>query len=207
MVSIETIKKLEGLQTIETIQNKLGITRPTAVKYVYEMRKKGFVETKGGGKQPRFYRISALKLKETGNPGLIETINKYSRIKIRGMKTRIIGKKLTLEEGIIRAIESKDFRVILASLGLFNHIKNWSLLYKLAKEKGLRKEVGALYDVARSTIKTKRMDKRIYDKLLSEKNKKRFIVNGLKSMDFRDIENKWDVFLPFNKKDFWRYKE
>jgi len=60
---MELIKKLEGLQTIETIQKKLNIARSTAIKYLYLLRKQGFIETQGGGHQPRFYRISALNPK------------------------------------------------------------------------------------------------------------------------------------------------
>ena len=207
MPSIEVIKKLEGLQTLESIQKKLGISRPTAIKYAYLLRKQGFVKTSGGGKQPRFYRISALRQEETGNPGMYGIINQYSPIKLRAIETRIIGRKLTVEEALVRAVDSKEFRTILASLALFNHIKDWGLLYKLAKEKGIRKKVGALYDAARKIIKTKKMDKRIYNRLLQAKEKEKYVIEGLKSKDYKDIGNKWKIHIPFNKADLWRYKE
>ena len=38
------------------------------------------------------------------------------------------------KEAIIRAIETKHPKVILASLALFNHVKRWQLLLKLAKK-------------------------------------------------------------------------
>ena len=207
MQSIKLVKKLEGLQTIESIQKKLHITRSTAIKYVHLLRNQGYVETTGGGHQPRFYRISALRQREIGNPGMYDIINKYSPIKLRAVKTRIMGRKLTIEEALIRAIISKEFRTILASLALFNHIKKWGLLYKLAKEKNIRKQLGALYDTARKIIKTKKMDKRIYNKLLKAKEKEKYIIKGLSSKDYKDIENKWKIHIPFNKADLWRYKE
>ena len=207
MQSIALVKKLEGLQTIESIQKKLNIARSTAIKYIHFLRKKGFVETTGGGKQPRFYKISALRLKGLGNAGMYDIINKYSPIKLRAIKSRVVGKKLTTEETLIRAIDSKEFRTILASLALFNRIKSWSLLYKLAKEKNIRRKVGALYDTARRVIKTKRMDKRIYKILLQSKEKEGYIIKGLSSKDYKDIENKWKICIPFNKSDLWRYKE
>jgi len=206
MSSISLVKKLEGLQTIESIQKKLDVTRSTAIKYVYLLRKKGFVDTKGGRQQPRFYRISALRQK-IGNPGMYDIINKYSPIKVRTLKTKIIGKELTVEETLIRAIESKEFRTLLASLALFNHTKNWSLLYRFAKEKKLRRKVGALYETARRIIKTRRMDERIYKRLLQAKERDRYIITGLKSDDYKDIENKWKVYIPFNRADLLRYKE
>lgn len=207
MVSIEVVKKLEGLQTIESVQKKLNIARSTAIKYVHLLRKQGFVETTGGRSQPRFYKISALEPINLGNPGMIEIMNEYSPIKIRGTKTRIIGRGLTLEEALIRAIESGEFRIILASLALFNHIRNWPLLYRLAKEKNLRRKVGALYDIARKTIKTRRMDRRVYDALLNAKEKKDYIIKGLRSDDYRGLEERWGVFIPFDEADLWRYKE
>jgi len=207
MQSINLLKKLEGLQTVESIQKKLNIARSTAVKYVHLLKKSGFVETSGGGKQPRFYRIGLLKSKRLGNPGVYDIINKHSPIKLRAIESRIVGKKLTIEETLVRAIESREFRTILASLALFNHIKDWGLLYKLAKEKNIRKKVGALYDTARRMIKIRKMDKRIYKKLLEAKEKERYIIKGLKSDDYKDIEKGWKVNIPFNRADLMRYKE
>lgn len=207
MSSIGLVKKLEGLQTIESIQKKLRISRLTAIKYVHLLRKQGFVETSGGARQPRFFRISALKLRETGNEGIYDIINKYSPIKISAMKSWIIGKKLTIEETLIRAIETKEFRTILASLALFNHINNWNLLYRHAKEKTMRKKIGALYDIARMTFKTRKIDKRIYNKMLKCKEGDKYIIDGLKSKDFAEIEKKWGIFIPFNISDLLRYKE
>ena len=51
------------------------------------------------------------------------------------------------------------------------------------------------------------MDKRIYKRLLQSKEKEGDIIKGLNSKDYKDIENKWKIRIPFNKSDLWRYKE
>jgi len=204
----DNLKDLEGLNTIDLIAKKLNVKRSTAIKKVYELRKQGYVETQGGGKQPRIYRISRIKIRQIGNPGLYDIINKYSKIKIvRPYEHRIIGKKLCIEEAIVRAIKTKEFRVILASLSLFNKIKDWHKLYQYAKKENVRRKIGALYDVARKTILVKKMDNKTMNLLLNAKSEKRHIIENMKSKEFNDIEKKWNVYIPFNKSDLERYKE
>lgn len=208
MLSIELINKVKGLQTVESMQRKLGISRKTAIKYAYLLRKEGFLESSGGGRQPRFYKISPTKIIKIGNQGLYETINKYSPIKLtEPYEHRIIDKELSIEEAIVRAVAKKEFRTILASLALFKHVNNWSRLYFYAKKYNLRKKIGALYELSRQIIKVKRIDKRILKKLLNAKEKGKYIIPNLKSKDFKKIQQKWQIYLPFNKQDLMRYKE
>ncbi len=208
MESIELARRLEGLQTIKSVMKKLGISRSTAIKYLHFLRKKGFVETSGGGKQPRMYKIKLISLVKTGNPGLYETINKYSRIKIvEPYEHRIIRQKVTVEGALIRAITTEKFRTILASLALFNRINNWSKLYTYAKDKDCRNKVGALHELAKQFIRVKKIDGRIRNKLLKAKDRSKYIIPKMKSDDFKDIEKKYNVFIPFNKADLERYKE
>lgn len=208
MSYIELINKIKGLQTVSTIQKTLGISRNTAIKYAYLLRKKGFLESSGGGKQPRFYKISTTKIIKIGNPGLYQTINKYSPIKLtEPYEHRIIGKKLSVEEAIVRAVAKKEFRTILASLSLFNHIENWSRLYFYAKKYNVRKRVGALYELSRQIIKVRKIDKRIFKKMLNAKEKDKWIIPNLKAKDFQEIQERWKIYLPFNKQDLMRYKE
>src|SRR3989344_3068969 len=207
--SIESIlKKLEGLNTIDLIERKLNVKKNTAIKKISELRKLGYVKTTGGGKQPRFYWISRIKGEKIGNLGLYDTINKNSSIKlVKPYEHRIIGRRLSIEEAIVRAIKSEDFRLIMASLALFNKIKNISRLYKLAKEENVRRKVGALYEVASRTIKTRKINDKHLKLMLNAKNEKKFIVDGLKSKDFIDLQKRWNVCIPFNKADLERYKE
>ena len=201
-------KSLEGLQTVDTIAKRLGISRRTAINLIWILRKKGLVETGYGKRKIRLYRIRAIKKPDIGFKGLYDIINENSKVKVFAKEQhRIHGHKLTIEEAIIRAIEEEDFRTILAALGLFNKIKDWSRLLKFAKKEKLTRKVGALYDVARTAIKVKRIDKRIRKALLKGTVGDKYIVKKIRSADFKDIEKEWNVFIPFNKADLGVYKE
>ncbi|MBS3138443.1 hypothetical protein J4207_01930 [Candidatus Woesearchaeota archaeon] len=103
------------------------------------------------------------------------------------------------EEALIDAIETQSFRVILASLHLFRHIKDWKKLYKLANERDCWNKVGALYDVARLVL-----DK-IQQKVLRpiKAGKVYLIKNYPTKEDFiRPIERKWNVAISFRRGDF-----
>ncbi len=199
---------LEGLQTVDTIAKKLDISRRTAINVIWRLRKAGLVETGYGKRRIRLYRIRTLKKPDTGFEGLYDIINKNSKIKLFAREThKIHDHRLTVEEAIVRAIKEGDFRTILAALGLFNKIRNWSRLLKFAKKEKAARKLGALYDVARTIIRVKRMDKRTRNALAKGKIKDRHIIKGIKSSDFKDIEREWNVFIPFNRADLEAYKE
>jgi len=201
-------KKLEGLQTVDSIAKSLNIDRRTAVNYVWELRKEGFVETIYGKRKIRMYKISTLKAKRYGYPGLYEFLNQYSKIKIYAPYiNRIYDHKPTPEEMIVRAIKTGDFRTILSSLALFNKVSNWTLLSQIAKKETVGRKIGALYDVARTIIKVRRMDRRTRKALLQSKVEDNFIVKNARTKDFKDIERIWSVIVPFNKADLEAYKE
>jgi len=199
--------KLKGFQTVSSIQRILGISRRTAINYIYELRKRGFLRTTRGENKIRIYEISPIPKKRLGYPGLYNIINMNSPIKIAKPYEHILYREMPIEEAIIRAIKTKDFRTILAALALFGKVIDWSLLYKFAKKEGFQHHVGALYDVARSCIRVRRMDKRIRNKLKQAHGRNRFIIPKLKSKDFKDIEKEWKIFIPFNKSDLSKYKE
>lgn len=209
MKSIEKIlRNLEGLNTIEMIQKKLNIKKNTAIKKIHELRKLGYVKTSGGGKQPRLYSISRTKIQDIGNSGLYEVINKNSPIKIREpYNHRIVGKELSIEEAIVRAIKTKNIRVIIAVLALFNKVNDWSKLYQHAKKENVRRKVGALYDIAKTVLRVKRMDERTRKSMLKTDEKNKYIIKNMKSKSFKDIEKKWKVYIPLNSADLGRYKE
>ena len=205
---MQLAKKLDGLNTLQMVMKKLNVRKSTTIKIISMLRKEGFVETSGGGKQPRLYKISPIRIAGKEFLGMYDVLNKYSKVKIvEPFKHKVVDRKLSVEETIPMAIKDGNFRVILASLGLFNFVKNWSKLRYYAKKYDAMRKVGALYDVARLYIKTRKMDERTMESLLKEKGKKEFIVKPLKSKDFREIGKKWRVYLPFNKADLLRYKE
>jgi DNA-binding Lrp family transcriptional regulator len=207
----ELAKRLEGMHTVETIEKELDISRVTAINYISLLRKAGFIKTERGAKKKRLYKISPIQTKGEGNPGLYEIINKYSKIKIEEpYKTFIHGKKLEIEEAIMKAIGTGSYRVIIAAMPLFNHVKDWDLFSRLAKEYRIENKAGALYDLARATIRVRKMDPRTEKSLeeRSKKMKKAPLIKGIeKESDFKSIGKKWNVIIGINKKDLERLKE
>ncbi len=202
-------KKLEGLQTVSTIAKSLNINERTAINYVWNLRKNGYLTTRQGGSKVRIYSINSIIKKKRGY-SFYELLNENSRVKLNSREDYIIHSKNkpSVEEILVRAVVlgKFSFRIILASLGLFNKIKDWSRLKVFADKYNVGKKIGALYDVARRTIKVRRMDERTR-KGLRNKGQGGFIIKGLKSKHFKDIEKEWGVYIPFNKQDLEVYKE
>ncbi len=202
-------KKLSGLQTASTISKNLGVEKRTAVNYAWRLRKEGYLTSTGGGRSIKFYRISPLKFKGKKGYSLYGLINKYSRVKLNTSKDYIIHAKREPppEEILVRAISSNEYRLMIASLALFNKINNWSNLRILAEEYKIGRNVGALYDVARKFIRVRRMDEKTRKALLKSNGKKFLFGYKIKSKNFQDIEKRWRVFIPINKHDMEIYKE
>ena len=178
--------------------------------YVSLLRKKGNIkETIYGSRKIRMYKVKTLKEREAGNPGFYEILDKNSKVRIYSPyeDDRIYGRKLSIEEAIIIAINTKEFRTILASLGLFGKVKNWPKLNYYANKNNVGRKVGALYDVAKTVIKVKRMDKRIRNSLLKSEVDNKYIIKNMKSKNLGHIEKIWNIYLPFNKADLEAYKE
>ena len=201
-------KRLEGLQTVDSIAVNLNIGRRTAINYVWKLKKNGFVETVYGKRKIRMYKISPIKQIKTGYPGLYELLNQNSKIKIYPpYANRIYDHKPTAEEMIVRAVQTGDFRTVLSALNLFNKIKDWALLSELAKKKNVGRKIGALYDAARTIIRARRMDERTRKSLLKSEVDSKFIIKNARTKDLNHIEKMWNVYLPFNKADLEAYKE
>ena len=203
-------ESLMGTYTLETFADRLKISKSKAIYIIYRLRKLGFVKTSYGSKNKRLYNIS-LKNKQKGI-NYTEIINGASPSKSYALVVPIDGYYVhdripSYEEALIYAIKQKDVRYLIASLVLFRRISDWSLLYSLAKKENLVREVVALYEVGRRTVrKLKKMPKRFIH--LAQKKKASqfgYIVNGLSSDDFKDIENKWRVHVPLNYADLEEY--
>lgn len=198
-------KKLEGMQTISSIAKALNISKRTAINYAWKLRKKGCLINLYGGRV-KIYRISPLIRKKKGY-SLYELLNKYSKVKLNVSEDYIIhsDRKPCIEEILVRAISTGVFRVVLASLGLFNKVKDWPRLKLFAGKYAIERKIGALYDLARETIKVRRMDERTRQGLLKGSGKG-FIINNLRTKDFTNLEKRWQVYIPFNKADLEVYK-
>ena len=182
-------KKLEGLQTVDSIAVNLNIGRRTAINYVWKLKKNGFVETVYGKRKIRMYKISPIKQIKTGYPGLYEFLNQNSKIKIYPpYANRIYDHKPTAEEMIVRAVQTGDFRTVLSALNLFNNIKDWALLSELAKKENVGRKIGALYDAARTIMRVRRMDERARKSLLKSEVDGKFIIKNARTKDLNHIE-------------------
>src|SRR3989344_1440937 len=195
------LKKLSGIQTIQSVMDILKVDKKKAIYYLYRLRKKGYIKTKRQSNNRRVYNISLEN--KLGGKSYYEIINQYSPIKIATPRIyKIYGKEPSLEETLIYAIKTKSFRTVLASLALFKRIDNWTELYNLAKENHIERQVGALYDLARKIMRVRRMVKKFRNNSLPKEGFKfGYVIPELKSKDFKEIEATWKIYLPFNMED------
>ena len=205
----ELLEKAEGLKTIETLQEQLKVNRARAIYLVHKLRKQGFVTTKRRSDSKRVYNISPRYA--IGGVSYLDIINKYAPLGARMMafnEYKFHGKELGIEETLIYAIQQDEPRYIIASLALFREIKDWSLLYHLAKKNGLLREIGALYDIARTILrKLRKMPKRFKNLALPNKKERiRYMIKYLNSPDFKNVEKRWKVYVPLSKADLEEYK-
>ena len=204
-MNVELLKKIEGLQTADTIAERLGMTRQSAINLVSRLKKEGYVTT-SGGPRVHLYKITTRK-QLPRSPGMFDIINKYSpNMKLNPWYDHQVHGKYGPEEALIDAIETQSFRAILASLRLFQHITDWKLLYRLAKERDSWQQVGALYDLARIHFRVRKMPKKYEN--IPEKERKHILSKGWKNIsnlgdrgNFPSIQQKWHVYIPFNKND------
>ena len=198
MEDIKLLRRIEGLHTIETLQKELNLTKQSTINLISKLRKEEHITLfAGGGKKKRIYRITARKQRKR-QEGMFDIINKYSpNMKIREWYDHQVHGVYGPEEALIDALQTQSFRLILASMRLFNHIKDWKKIYKLAKENNCWQKVGALYDVSRLFFKVKKMPER-YRK---RKYKKWIKLTQLKKKNFPKISEKWHVYISFNKYD------
>lgn len=199
------LKKLEGMQTVETVMTALNVDRKKAIYYLHRLRKAGYVKAKRLSNNKRVYSIS-FENKLSGK-SYYEIINDNSPIKISTPDVyKIYGKEVSLEETLVFAVKTQSLRTILASLSLFKKINDWSRLYQLAKQNNIERQIGALYDLARKVMLTRRMAKTFRNSALPKENCQwSYVISGLKSSDFEEIEKMWKIYLPFNKNDLEAY--
>lgn len=192
----ETLKSIEGLQTIETVAEALNIKKQSALNLLSKLKKQGYITTNGGRQQKRLYKITTRKQRKR-DLGMFDVINKYSQMKLAPWYDHQVHGNYGPEEALIDAIQTQSFRVILASMRLFNHITDWPKLYKLAMEKDCWQKVGALYDLSKMYFRVKKMP--AYH--LKYKAEKWRSLTQLKKINFPSITKKWHVYIPFNEKD------
>lgn len=205
MKIIELLKSLEGVQTIKSVMLLLNINKKKAIYYIYRLRKVGYVKTSGASNKIRRYHISAENRLNTQS--YYDVINRYAPIGIRPLvETRVYGKEITPEEALVFAIKANSVRMVIAALALFKKIRNWTLLSELAKGE-LKRQICALYDVAKTVMRVRKMPKRFENTAVPQKGDKyAYIIHGLSSDNFKGIEKAWKVYIPLNKADLEDYR-
>ena len=200
---------LQGVFTLETFAEKIKASRNRAVYVIYRLRKLGVVKTMYGAGRKRVYEIS-LSNKRKGisySERINEALPSPAIKIIDSGDYYVYGRTPSYEEALIYALKQKSVRYLIASLVLFRKISDWSLLYRLAKKEGLVVEVAAVYEIARRIIrKVRKMPKRFLH-LAEKKRAGRFIyiLKGISSDDFKDIEKKWKIYIPLNRADMEEY--
>lgn len=198
----EILGKLEGFQTVETASRELKMTRQSTINLLSKLKKQGNVTVSGGGKQPRLYKITIRKQRKR-DLGMFDIINKYSPMKLNPWYDHQVHGAYGPEEALIDAIQTRSFRAILASLRLFQHIKDWKKVYYLSKKNNAWRKVCALYDIARIFFKVKKMPKRYYHQ---EKGQWEPLTELKNKNNFPGIQNKWNIYIPFNYNDIREIK-
>ena len=151
-------ENLKGKFTLEMLSDRLKLTKNSTLNLLSKLRKEGRVRTSGGRDQKRIYTIYKIPTKKTN--GFYDIVNKFSKIKLVPAYNHYTYGKYSVEHAIIHGILSKDIRTIEATKYLFNHVRDWKLLFELAKKKSVTDKVYELYKEARKSFKCKKMPKR-----------------------------------------------
>lgn len=195
----ELLWKLEGLHTVETVAETLRVKKQSALNLLSKLKKGGHVTTSGGGKQKRLYTITIRK-QLPRSPGMFDLINKYSPMKINPWYDHQVHGRYTVEDALVDAIETKNFRIILAAMHLYKHITDWPRLHLLAKQRDCWQQVGALYDMTRLFLKVRKMPKRYDDGCF---RRMQYLIQDYKTTweILKPITKKWKVYIPLQKGD------
>ncbi len=196
----ELLAKLEGLHTLETAMRITKMTKQSTINLLSRLKKEGYVQTRGGRQQKRFYTISQKKFRKR-DLGMFDIINKYSpSMKLAEWYDHQVHGRYTIEDALVDAIKTRSFRAILASLHLFKHILDWKYLHRIAKQKDCWQQVHALHDVARTQFRVAAMPKRYKDEQFSHK---KYLIRDYATKEpmFMPMRNRWNVEIPFRKGD------
>ena len=195
----EKLRKIEGLQTVETIAEALNIKMDSALNLICKLKKQGYITTSGGGRQKRLYKVTLRKQRKR-DKGMFDVINKYSPMKLNPWYDHQVHGKYGPEEALVDAVQTRSFRVILASLRLFNHIVDWKKLHAMAKERDVWQQIGALYDTSKLYFRARKMPKRY---LKPGYKKKEYLIRDYltKEDKYKRISKIWNVEIPFREKD------
>ncbi len=201
----DLLKQLEGTHTLVSLMSRLEVSKPKTIYFIRRLRKAGYVKTFRLANKMRVYSISFEN--RLGGTTYEDVLNKESPVKIAtDTPFFIYGKQPSFEEVLIYAVKKKSLRTLLAALVLFKKLIDWTEMHRLAKANHCERQIGALYDVARLVMRTRRMSGQYRKASLPKDHYEfRYFIEGLRSKDFKKIEDRWKVHIPFNKADLEPY--
>ena len=195
MSQYELLYTLEGLYTVETIMKELSLRKQSALNLISKLKREQHLIIWAGGRK-KIYKITIRKQLPRVH-GMWDIINKYSPMKLNPWYDHQVHGVYGPEEALVDAIETKSFRVILTSMHLFRHIKDWKKVYNLSRKYNSWQKICAVYDVSMLFIKVGRMP----EKYIHFKPQKWQQLTQLKKKNFPEIANKWKIYIPFNQND------
>ncbi|MBS3122678.1 hypothetical protein J4434_07395 [Candidatus Woesearchaeota archaeon] len=195
MSQYELLYTLEGLHTVETIMKELSLRKQSALNLISKLKREQHLIIWAGGRK-KIYKITIRKQLPRVH-GMWDIINKYSPMKLNPWYDHQVHGVYGPEEALVDAIETKSFRVILTSMHLFRHIKDWKKVYNLSRKYNSWQKICAVYDVSMLFIKVGRMP----EKYIHFKPQKWQQLTQLKKKNFPEIANKWKIYIPFNQND------
>lgn len=149
---------LVGKYTVETLARERGISRQGAINLLSRLKQRNLVRVSGGGCQKRIYTITPLPIKEPN--GFYTTVNRYAKEKLTPTYLHYVHGTYTIEHAIIDGLRIGDVRTTNATMSLFNHVTNWTLLFRLAKKHDITEDLRKLYRNAQERMRVRRMPKR-----------------------------------------------
>ena len=193
----ELLKKIQGKQTLDTIAEKLNLTKNSAANLVSKLRKEGYLKSSGGGKQPRIYTISLKKNSSLEN-GMFDILATKTPVKVVPPFTHKVKGKYKIEDAIVDLIKLNDIRILSGVVYLFNYVTDWAYLRR--KASGIEARLGALYDFASKVRKTRKMPANIRSALNRKKPKK--IDYWILKNHPSEMELKWNTTIPLKGEDY-----
>ena len=160
-----SLVKIKGWNTVEDVQNKLGITKSTAYLYLHKLSKSGHVIQKIKKPRGTMYLVSAvpIKYKHYGmyeDTNMVAPAQEFSKEKIAWEQKIAFFLKKYKEEHNTRYYNEAEKMV--------RKIKDWKLLYRFLKLYGVRREFIDVYLNSRRNIKKVPRMPKLYKRLLNE---------------------------------------
>ncbi len=160
---MRNLKRLEGWNTVEDVEQKLGIKKSTAYLYLHKLGKSGHIVQKVKKPRGTMYLISAFPVKYTHSgmyegTDMVAPSQEFSKEKVsHEQKIAFFLKKFREEDNTRYYSEAKK---------MVKKIRDWKLLYRFLKAYQSRDAFKEMYLDARSSIKKVPKMPRLYKRLL-----------------------------------------